>query len=81
MSIGLVFVFRKLPGNYGLHHVPPQLVPPGVSAFAMVGIKNVLMNNTAAPRMSRILFTVFFSLSEKLVRDIFMSALWAVKSF
>jgi hypothetical protein len=60
--------------------VPPQLVPPGVSALAMVGITKVLTNNTAAPRMSRILFTVFFSLLEKLDRDIFMSALWAVKS-
>jgi len=30
--------------------------------------------------MSRILFTVFFSLLGKLDRDIFMSALWAIKS-
>jgi hypothetical protein len=59
-----------------LHIVPPQLVLPGVSAVAMVGITKVLTNNTATPRMSRILFTVFFSLLEKLDRDIFMSALW-----
>jgi hypothetical protein len=55
-------------------------VLPGVSAFAMVGITKVLTNKTAAPRMSRILFTVFFSLLGKLDRDIFMSALRAVKS-
>jgi hypothetical protein len=46
----------------------------------MVGITKVFTNNTAAPRMSRILFTVFFSLLGKLDRDIFMSALWTVKS-
>jgi hypothetical protein len=61
--------------------VPPQLVPPGPSARATVGITMAFRNNTAAPRMSRILFTVFFSLLEKLDRDIFMSALGAVKSF
>jgi hypothetical protein len=56
-------------------------VPPGVSAFAMVGITSEFTNNTTAPRMSRILFTVFFSLLEKLDRDIFISALSARKSF
>jgi hypothetical protein len=61
--------------------VPPQLVLPGVSAFATVGITSALTNNTATPRMSRILFTVFFSLLEKLERDTFMSAPWAVNSF
>jgi hypothetical protein len=79
----IVFGFRKLlSDDYGLHkEFPPQLVPPTPSAFAMVGITSVLTNNTAAPRMSRILFTVFFSLLEKLDRDTFMSALRAVKSF
>ena len=61
--------------------VDPQLVLPGVSAFATVGITSVLTNNTTAPRMSRIRFTVFFSLLERLERDIFMSALSAMKSF
>jgi len=64
-----------------LHIVPPQLVPPGPSARATVGITTEFKNNTVAPRTSRILFTVFFSLLEKLDRDIFMCALWAVKSF
>jgi len=41
----------------------------------MVGIATVLRNNTAAARMSIILFTVFFSLLEKLDRDIFIAAL------
>jgi hypothetical protein len=80
MLIMFVFGFRKFTRTYGLQTVPPQLVPPGVSAFATVGITSVLTNNTTAPRMSRILFTVFFSLLEKLERDIFISALSALKS-
>jgi hypothetical protein len=36
-----------------------------VSAFATFGITSVLTNKTTAPRMSRILFTVFFLLVGK----------------
>jgi len=81
MLIMFVFGFRKVTRHYGLQAAPPQLVLPGVSAFATVGSTSVLTNNTTAPRMSRIRFTVFFSLLERLERDIFMSALSAMKSF
>ena len=79
----IVFAFRKfLSDHYGLHIAfPPQLVPPTPSAFAIVGITSVLTNNTAAPRMSRILFTVFFSLLEKLDRDTFITRPLGGKQF
>jgi hypothetical protein len=47
----------------------------------MVGITRVLRNSTAAPRMSMIFFTLFFSLLEKLERDTFMDAFEPANSF